>query len=126
MDMSTFKAVAYGVAHALEWHVGPISQPSVTPNFWAAELVHRDTKYYLLCSENNDWAVSSKFDSGICQLQFEDCEQLSSNLNALYGIRVLSKKELEAPFSERIYLSDSDVSYWKPKTAGDALFNWWD
>ncbi|MDD2721815.1 MAG: hypothetical protein PHH47_10970 [Gallionella sp.] len=131
-----FPHIAKKIGAALYYRVGPIHEPEVTPNFSYVEYTGRfdlqeGAKRYLLCSYDGRWAVCSHVESderGI-KLQFVDCAEIAVKLKEFYGINVMSKAELEAEFQllpDLPYMSESDLKYWKPKTMGAALFNWWD
>lgn len=126
MDVPAFKRIAYEVAHHINAKVTGIFEPNVTPNFIAAELDLGDRHTYLLCSQANDWALSREVQLGYCRLAFKDVPAIAEVLERDFGIRVQSKARLQGPFVKAEWMSDADIRYWKPKTLGEALFNWWD
>ncbi len=124
MDTHTFKHLIYTLSWQLGAKVISIHPPEVTPNFIAAHLQLNTQDFYILCSENNDWAFSQQLLP--FTLQFIDIPLLANALHYLAHISVYSNHQLYAPFIAQSWMSKHDISYWKPKTLGDALFNWWD
>jgi len=126
MDSALFKKIIYNASKQLGFNVVGCMEPEVTPNFYAAEIELNYERLFILASYENDWSFSSQFNSMECQLDFVDCPTLAALLQHQYGVDVLTKDELHAPFEDRSYLLESDVRYWQPKTLGEGLFNWWD
>jgi hypothetical protein len=132
----SFLHIVKKIGVALYCRVGAIHAPEITPNFSYVEFTgqfdHQEgAKRYLLYSCDGCWAVCSHVisDERGIKLQFVDCAEIAAKLKAFYGINVLSKAELEAEFQllpDLPYMSESDLKYWKPRTMGEALFNWWD
>jgi len=126
MDISSFKAIMYEIALAVNGRMISIHTPSITRNFFAAELSFNGTTLFVLCSTNELWAFSEKMNPSECELAFVDSQILSAALSNLFGFTPLSTDELNSPFKKRADVSDADIKYWKPKSLGDAVFNWWD
>lgn len=124
MDTHTFKHLIYTLSWQLGAKVISIHPPEVTPNFIAAHLQLNTQDFYILCSESNDWAFSQQLQP--FKLQFIDIPLLANALHHLAHISVYSTHQLYAPFTAQSWMSKHDISYWKPQTLGDALFNWWD
>ncbi len=62
-------------------------------------------------------------------LTFVDAPGLVAVLAALLpGSQVLTPSELNSPFdaTSRPHISSSDITYRRPGTLGEALFNYWD
>ena len=121
-----FKAIIYQVARQIGAEVVAVHLPTVTPNFCAAELKRATMRFYVLCSNTDNWAFSRFFEPHISRLEFEDVPEAADALRSMFGKEPLSKSELEAPFQGRPGLSEEDIRYWRPSTQGDVLFNWWD
>ncbi len=125
MNAEEFKKVIYALGNDIGASVETFYFPGVTPNFQVCKLMINSNAIFVLCSENGDWCVSKSFDESLCELEFTDNELITKSLNVQFGIILLSKQELNQEFSSRSYLSDCDVKYWKPRSLGDGLFNWW-
>ncbi|MDD4964338.1 MAG: hypothetical protein PHI11_10530 [Gallionella sp.] len=126
----SFPHIAQAIGSAIGYRVGEVRDSKVTStNYSYVEYTGRfdyqeNAKRYLLCSCDGYWAVCS--DVGYV---FVDCAEIAAKLKAFYGINVLSKAELDAEFQllpDLPYMPESEIEFWKPKTMGEALFNWWD
>jgi hypothetical protein len=126
MEIETFKKIVYTLSENLGCKVNAIYETQITPNFHAAELNISSNKIYLLCSIEGNWALSDIFEPGVCKLKFVDNSALSSALFKTFGISIKTKQFLNSRFEDVINSQNGDVKYWKPKTNGDFLFNWWD
>jgi hypothetical protein len=130
MDLQTFKRVVYGVSGELGARVLKVRAPDVTPNFYVAEVEYvadyQTRTVCVLASYNDDWAFSSCLEEHACQLEFVNFGRFAKLMIERFGIKPLAKAELDAPFTPRSYLLESDVKYWQPRTLGEGLFNWWD
>ncbi|WP_186382326.1 hypothetical protein [Amycolatopsis rhizosphaerae] len=61
-------------------------------------------------------------------LTFVQAPDLVGALADLPGVRVLTEAELDSSFDLAKWpeIVPDDVTYWKPATVGEALFNYWD
>jgi len=127
MDFTAFKKIVHSTAQQIAAKVVELHKPDVTPNFYAAEIAlpHAGT-VYLLCSIGGHWAFSSRYKSDECSLDFVDCPSLADVLEGTFGITPMLKADLLGDFRKQPFNSEADVRYWKPKTLGEGVFNWWD
>ena len=126
MDIVEFKRVVFACAKYTASKVDEIHQPGVTPNFFAAELVFENNKYFLLCTYNNEWAISENFEKLGCELVFAEVSVISEALNFLFKIQTLAPEFLKSRYLNRENHNLQDINYWQPNTMGDGIFNWWD
>jgi hypothetical protein len=126
MDLGSFQTIIYEVARQIGAKVVAVHLPTVTPNFMTAEFQSMTTRFYVICSDDDNWAFSRFFEPNICRLEFTDVPDAADVLRGMFGKIPMSKSDLDAPFRGRPGLSEADVQYWKPSTLGEALFNWWD
>lgn len=130
MDLAVFKRSVHEAARQAGGRVIDIIEPGVTPNFIAARIEIGPAPCYVLCSHADHWASAEAIEPALAPLRFIDCPAIADALQALFGLTPFSRAELQAelqaPFNARLGLSESDLRYWKPRTLGDALFNWWD
>lgn len=126
MELAVFKRTVHEAARLAGGRVADIIEPQVTPNFLAARIEIGPAPGYVLCSHADHWAFAEAIEPALAPLRFIDCPAISDALQSLFGLKPFSRAELQAPFSARPGLSESDLRYWKPRTLGDALFNWWD
>jgi len=124
MEFSDFKKIIFNICSESGASVISFSEAIETPNFHASFIEFQNNKIYILCSENNDWAFSTNLQYN--NLKFINCSELSVKLEKLYGIKAYTKNDLCGNFSENVKISEYDIKYWKPKTLGEGLFNWWD
>lgn len=126
MPQPAFKQIVFEATRQTSGRVAGIIEPGVTPNFVAARIETGTGSCYLLCSHAGDWAFARAIEPALAPLEFIDYPDLAEALASLFGIKPLARAELDAPFTNRPGLSASDIRYWRPRTLGDALFNWWD
>ena len=60
MDTTEFKRLIYTISQQTGATVVDVQSPQVTPNFVVASLRLNMQTFYILCSENNDWAFSQQ------------------------------------------------------------------
>ena len=126
MKPKQFKSLIASAASQLGLEVVEVRDSGITPNFHLAHLKSHNTSFCVVRSEENFWAFCEYVDPMICELVFIDNKVLSKILNEQFGIKVLTKEELESPFIKEPYMTKSDINYWQPKSKGEGLFNWWD
>ena len=131
MEFVNFKKAVYKIASQLNYEVQCFEAAGVTPNFHVAKISLPENEIYILCSIDGNWAYSNHFNTNDCHLNFIECDPFSYLLNSYLNISPLSVDQLNLPFNKQSTIdlsnvSESDISYWSPKTLGDTLFNWWD
>jgi hypothetical protein len=126
MKPKQFKSLVASAASQMGMKVIEIRESGITPNFHLAHLKNNDSSFCVVRSEENIWAFCEYVEPMICELVFIENEELTKILDEQFGIKVLTKKELESPFIKEPYMINSDVNYWLPKNKGEGLFNWWD
>jgi hypothetical protein len=154
MDLSAFRKIIHEAARQAGGRVVDIIEPGITPNFLAAHIEIGPTPCYVLCSHAEDWAFAEAIEPPLAPLRFIDCPAIADALKSLFGLTPFTRAELSshfspppqagegpgvggssstsqpgalnAPFATRRTFSEHDLRYWKPRTLGDALFNWWD
>ena len=126
MKIEEFKQIIFDISQRLYLKVGDIEKAEITPNFHVAEIIGNEKTIYVLCNENREWAFTNTFEKSVCKLNFVDCKKFSDLLKEIYQEKVYKAEELNGPFKEKSYLLETDVSYWKPVTLGEGVFNWWD
>ena len=126
MDLSTFQKIVHEVARRAGGRVIQITEPEITPNFIAAQINLGNRSCHVLCSHDGEWAFSEAIEPALAPLRFTDCPALAHEMESLFGVTPHPRDALQAPFTSWPGLSDHDIRYWKPRTLGDALFNWWD
>lgn len=125
--LSDFRRIVWQVARQAGAWADEVRAPAVTPNFHAARLRWRGGEaLYLLCSQDGHWACARAVEPG-CRLAFVDPpEALEAALMQAGDALPWRVEELAADFVRQPGMSEADVRYWKPRTLGEGLFNWWD
>ncbi|MED4015149.1 hypothetical protein [Sutcliffiella cohnii] len=117
-------------------------EPVVAQNYYYAEvsLSNEDGLYILL---NSIYPFIAFTTSPVpFNMTFVDQKQLRATINQLYGevYRVLHPVELDEPLRLKeakgglVVLNENtlnkwdiyNIKYWKPKTVGEVVFNYWD
>lgn len=103
----------------------------VTPNFHQGLIACCGRTVAVACTRDSEVLAVAEprgaADAG--PLTFVEAPELVSVVSALLpGVRVLNPSELNGPFDAAAWphLSPNDVTYWRPGTLGEALFNHWD
>jgi hypothetical protein len=119
------------IVHAIDRHATAFLQADVTPNFHSAQIRHEGKPLYLVASACNSfgqhhWALCGVLEHARCHLEFAGNDEIAKRLRTQCGIRLLTPAELNHHVVSHPEVGDADMRYWRPKTLGDALFNWWD
>ncbi|MFD4676643.1 hypothetical protein ACFWNN_43470 [Lentzea sp. NPDC058450] len=122
-----FRALVHEAARRAGGTVTRWCEPDVTPNFCAAYVEYRDHRPTVAVLRTHAGDVALTHDHEQMPLAFTDDAALTSVLAEL-GLNVREPAELRQPFRAADWplLDPRDVRYWRPETAGEALFNWWD
>ncbi|MDX3662280.1 hypothetical protein PV646_33675 [Streptomyces sp. ID05-26A] len=110
---------------------------NVTPNFHQGLIAYRERTVAVACARDSAVVALAEprtidFVDGVEEsgpLTFVDAPELVAVLAALLpGSQVLTPSELNGPFDASIWphISSKDITYWRPGTLGEALFNYWD
>lgn len=126
MDFSSFKKITFEAARLSGGAVIETFEPTVTPNFFAAQISLNKDVIYMLSTYEGVWGFSKTFEPMGCDLKFVDSHQLSTALQDNFGINPLSSEVLYGEFNKQPSMLEADIRYWKPKTLGEGIFNWWD
>lgn len=136
VDSLQFKGLCYTLANYSKGKILYLEEPHVTQNFHKAELCLENGSIFILLNSSYPFvafAPSVQYD-----IEFVD-HSLASVVDAFSnGFRVLSANEL----NQRLILDErtnnilnknclnkaelNQIFYWKPKTVGDVIFNFWD
>jgi hypothetical protein len=126
MDFIEFKRISFDAARLAGGTIAEFYDSSGTPNFFVAKISLERQSVYLLCTFDGTWAFSESFYPSRCELQFVDSDRIAEALNTNFGVVPLSRACLEDQFIKQKGMHESDIKYWKPKTLGEGIFNWWD
>jgi hypothetical protein len=109
----------------------------VTPNFHQGLIAYRERTVAVTCTRDSAVLALAEprtidFVDGVGEsgpLTFIDAPELVAALAALLPeYQVLTHSELNGPFDAAAWthISSNDITYWRPGTLGEALFNYWD
>ncbi|MET9227169.1 hypothetical protein [Lentzea sp. NPDC003310] len=131
-DVRTFRGACHEAARrtggrVLEFRLAD----SVTPNFHQALIACGGRTVAVVCTRDSAvLAVAEPRDAAESgPLTFVEAPELVAVLSELLpGVRALTRSELTGPFDAAAWphLSPADITYWRPGTPGEALFNYWD
>ena len=132
-SLAEFKRIVFAAARPLKYGVSDIVESGVTPNFHSALLTTPETAVSVIGHSTYPvFAVSEPLQTYLCELSFADCEALSREIEAMFpSITFATADELNCKPTESnlVNLDKSELeqlTYWKPQTIGEVVFNWWD
>lgn len=130
MDTRVFASVCHEGARVARGRVVEITSPEVTPNFHKAVIRRGELSVAVLGHIHLSLIAIAQVLTG--SVVFTDgCDDLEEALRSSGSLRLLARSELEIPI-RLIDTSDLDraerreITFWKPKTLGELLFNYWD
>lgn len=135
MDLKVFRRACYDAAQRTS---GKLSEfrisNELTPNFHQGVIAYADRTVAVACLRNVPLlalAVPRLIDStprDWTPLTFVDVPVLTAALAEATEFRLLTVTELAGAIDLALWpqISRHDIRYWKPKTLGEALFNYWD
>ncbi|AOT08714.1 hypothetical protein [Pseudoalteromonas luteoviolacea] len=126
MNFQEFKRIIYYLSSSLNLDVKELKGSNVTPNFHLALMKRAEEEVCIICSIHGEWAFCNYSEFLSYKLHFVDNEHASKILKVHFGITTHKQSSLIEAFVKYPYMSSSDIAYWKPKSLGEALFNWWD
>lgn len=137
-DVRSFRHACYAFARRTGGEVIEFRlADDVTPNFHQGLIAYRERTVAVACTHDSAVLALAEprtidFVDGVGEsgpLTFVDAPELVAVLAALLpGSQVLTPSELNGPFDAATWphISSDDITYWRPGTLGEALFNYWD
>ena len=130
VNFKDFKAAVYFVAQSHNLRVENIEQPNVTPNFYRALFVNHNIRIWTLCNTTFPVIAFTSSLENWFQEGFLDLPEIGSSFATL-GYQVATAEYLERDFQQKdlTILDDAEIEairYWRPKTFGRVIFNWFD
>jgi hypothetical protein len=133
-DFGQFKTACYVAARQLGGCVVSCQgyEGGVPRNFNRVTIKVGEETVDILCNCEYPMVAASRLqDDGSTQITFMDVPGLAEAMRGVGPFRVLSAEELASPVNAET-LQDLDpaeieqVKYWKPRTVGEVVFNFWD
>jgi hypothetical protein len=131
-----FRRACYAAAHSTGGTVTGFSiTEHTTPNFHQATIQYRDDVVTVLGARDapilaitRPRCVEQVGGRPSGPLEFIDEPDLVAALSDRSTFQVLTLVDLHRPLNaaDWPHLNPTDIKYWKPATAGEALFNYWD
>jgi hypothetical protein len=132
-DPRVFATICHQVARTTGGRAGTIKQPGVTPNFHSAVIDHGGKQTMLLGHQHAPFLATAAPSSGAASITFIDDLDIRAalDLNPPPAFRLLTLAELQAPLnlvdcSALDHAELEQINDWKPDTAGELIFNYWD
>ena len=130
IDESLFKQIGYS---ALSRHGGKVIEfqaPQYPANYYTVHAEMSDSPFFILLNEHYPFlAFASAVEYG--NIQFMDIPALHEDFSPFY--RIMSASELGKPFNlsltrnSELWSAELDqITYWKPETIGQIIYNHWD
>ena len=132
-DPRAFAGICRAVAGATVGRAGAITSPGVTPNFHSCLIAYRQEQVMLLAHRHVPFLATAAPAPAGASVTFIDDPRIHNALafNLPESFRLLTLRELQVPV-ELIDCTALDraelrqISDWKPGTAGELIFNYWD
>ena len=131
-DPRIFAAICHEAARASGGRVGTITPPGPTPNFHRATIIRGEDQPALLGRQHVPLLVIAQSPAaGTSPMTFVEDSHIHPALILSAPFRLLTLNELQAP----LHLADlsalapaelEQISYWRPGTVGELIFNYWD
>lgn len=133
-DRRAFAAICHAVARATSGRPDTITRPGVTPNFYSALIAYGDEQVMLLGHQHVPFlATAAPAPRGSASITFTNDPRIHTalTLNPPAPFRLLTLRELQAPLdlvdcTALDHAEQEQIIYWKPGTAGEVIFNYWD
>jgi hypothetical protein len=126
MDSSQFKQLSYTFVRELDGEIKGFSEIFPHQNYFSIEYTLHGKSYFVLLNCHHPFVA---FAARREEFIFLDVPVLATKYNHYYT--VLTKEYLDTPISLK-HLSTlskaelEQISYWKPLTVGEVIFNHWD
>ena len=135
VDIQEFKRACHAAARATGGRVVEFRvADDFAASFYQAIVAYHDHEIAVVCTRDSAilavaeplGVVDGVLDSG--PRTWVHQPELAAALAEQPGFQVLGSPELEGPFDSAAWPSvlSSDIAYWRPRTLGEALFNYWD
>ncbi|MGW0415533.1 hypothetical protein ACWDZX_30415 [Streptomyces collinus] len=132
--LADFKALCYEFARRTGGHVESVSDGRFPPSFHHVVIAFRDRRVAVLCHQTLPLLAlaAPPGESSFWPLSFVDDPAIGSAIAAVSRIRLLTAAELDMDWSRAAahppaaLAQGKDLTYWRPGSVGDVIFNMWD
>lgn len=110
-----------------------VESGGLVPNFHSAQI--RYDRHFISILGHSIYpilAFSEPVDLQLCSLRFINAASIAREILRLFpNVTIASAQDLgrslmEADLSALYAVERQQIKYWKPKTVGEVVFNWWD
>lgn len=132
IEMETFKKEIAGSLAQLGYRLLYFREAGVTPNFHLVVFEKGGERLGVICNSIYPVvALVKEFDEGVCELRYIEDANAEYLIESCTSFYIVSAADLDQELTSDALkeLSEAELSqikYWKPKTIGEAVFNWWD
>ncbi|TYB95463.1 hypothetical protein FXF53_24360 [Micromonospora sp. WP24] len=132
VSIRAFTALCHHAARSIDATLTGVTPASVTPNFHTIGIAH--TRHHIAVLRHTTVpfiAFARPQAPGDVTVAFVDHPDLAVAITNLTDAQVLTVEQLRTPLSQ-VDLSALDpyehdqITYWKPTSVGELLFNFWD
>ncbi|MEU4556478.1 hypothetical protein [Micromonospora violae] len=130
--LRAFTAVCHQAARAIDATITGVTPAGVTPTFHTFDIA--DDQHHIAVLRHTTVpfiAFARPHANGDVMVRFVDHPGLAAALTNLTDAQALTTQQLRAPLAQ-VDLSalspheHDQITYWKPTTVGELLFNFWD
>lgn len=132
-DPRSFATICHEAARATGGRAGAITRAGITPNFHSAVIAYGQEQVILLGHQHAPFLATAAPAAGSTPITFVDDPRIHAalSLSPPAPFRLLTLRELHAPLdlTDLTALDHAEleqISYWRPGTAGELIFNYWD
>lgn len=134
-DTRAERTALHAAARALGWRIGDPVDPAPHASFHVARIETGAAPLWLLLENNGHAAALSPVQPVFGAWTFTDAPALSEALAAAGSpLHLFSAADLDTDLTpaDRAFLTslnlgfEANLAYWRPRTVGSVIFNWWD
>jgi hypothetical protein len=132
-DPRAFATICHEAARATGGRAGAITRAGITPNFHSAVITYGQEQVMLLAHQHAPFLAIAAPVAGNALITFAHDPRIHAalSLSPPAPFRLLTLAELQAPLdlTDLTALDHTEleqISYWRPGTAGELIFNYWD
>ena len=131
VDFKDFKQMLGSVMSSMGYKPIEFKHSDSTHNFHIGVFEKNREQLFIICNPVYPVVALTLDPEKVFGLDFISVPTVENAINQYTEYVVLTKEYLETPFSkyDTGELNDAEISqikYWKPKTLGEVIFNWWD
>lgn len=129
---NAFRSACHAAARAVGGAVVEFRVPDVTPTFYLAHITEREAVTAVLCHRAEPYlAFTRPLEADAMSIEFLDNPSLAAAFGDNARFTPLDAGTLDRPLTEADFAGLDpgclkQLRYWRPKSLGEAMFNWFD